>query len=93
MLPYPSLTPTSNIRPNSNINIQRPAPIVRNKRTRAKRSCDQCRKKKIRCDADIKKPCTGCHNTGIQCEFLVEQKKEVLLLVDILLGKVIMLKR
>ncbi|KAI8889161.1 hypothetical protein K501DRAFT_2382 [Backusella circina FSU 941] len=30
------------------------------KRTRAKRSCDFCRKRKSRCDADNSIPCTNC---------------------------------
>lgn len=30
------------------------------KRTRAKRSCDFCRKRKARCDADNTIPCTNC---------------------------------
>ncbi|KAI8375236.1 hypothetical protein BD560DRAFT_83220 [Blakeslea trispora] len=30
------------------------------KRTRAKRSCDFCRKRKSRCDADISTPCSNC---------------------------------
>jgi hypothetical protein len=30
------------------------------KRTRAKRSCDFCRKRKARCDADHTVPCSNC---------------------------------
>lgn len=30
------------------------------KRTRAKRSCDFCRKRKSRCDADHAVPCSNC---------------------------------
>lgn len=30
------------------------------KRTRAKRSCDFCRKRKARCDADHTIPCSNC---------------------------------
>lgn len=30
------------------------------KRTRAKRSCDFCRKRKSRCDADHSIPCSNC---------------------------------
>lgn len=50
-------------------------PIHRAKRTRAKRSCDNCRKRKTRCDADVKQPCTKCSLSDTPCEFLVEQKK------------------
>jgi hypothetical protein len=49
--------------------------IQRKKRTRAKRSCDMCRKKKTRCDADVSQPCTKCKLANIECQFLVEQKK------------------
>jgi hypothetical protein len=30
------------------------------KRSRAKRSCDFCRKRKARCDADVSIPCSNC---------------------------------
>ncbi|KAG0164247.1 hypothetical protein DFQ30_010236 [Apophysomyces sp. BC1015] len=64
ILPKPSHNPTPNT-----VNIPR------TKRTRAKRSCDLCRKKKTRCDADVSKPCTTCKNANTDCQFLVEQKK------------------
>lgn len=47
----------------------------RRKRTRAKRSCDMCRKKKSKCDAELNRPCTNCKNWKTECVFLVEQKK------------------
>ncbi|KAI9284109.1 fungal-specific transcription factor domain-containing protein [Umbelopsis sp. AD052] len=47
----------------------------RRKRTRAKRSCDMCRKKKSKCDAEVNRPCTNCKNWKTECVFLVEQKK------------------
>jgi hypothetical protein len=47
----------------------------RRKRTRAKRSCDMCRKKKSKCDAEVNQPCTNCKNWKTECVFLVEQKK------------------
>ncbi|KAI7876653.1 fungal-specific transcription factor domain-containing protein [Mucor mucedo] len=47
----------------------------RKKRTRAKRSCDHCRKRKTKCDADVRQPCTKCTHANVTCEFLVEQKK------------------
>lgn len=49
--------------------------VYRKKRTRAKRSCDMCRKKKTKCDADVRQPCTKCELANLTCEFLVEQKK------------------
>ncbi|KAI9485171.1 MAG: fungal-specific transcription factor domain-containing protein [Benjaminiella poitrasii] len=54
---------------------QKTIEIERKKRTRAKRSCDSCRKKKTRCDADVNQPCTKCKLANIECQFLVEQKK------------------
>ncbi|KAI8089619.1 fungal-specific transcription factor domain-containing protein [Halteromyces radiatus] len=63
------------IRPGIHYNNRPAVTIPRTKRTRAKRSCDLCRKKKIRCDADVKKPCTSCASSHLECEFLVEQKK------------------
>lgn len=36
----------------------RPVPAL--KRKRAKRSCDFCRKRKSKCDADTSIPCTNC---------------------------------
>ena len=47
----------------------------RTKRSRAKRSCDLCRKRKTKCNADVVQPCYTCQSTGVQCQFLVEQKK------------------
>lgn len=47
----------------------------RRKRTRAKRSCDMCRKKKSKCDAEVNQPCSNCKNWKTECVFLVEQKK------------------
>ncbi|KAI8065137.1 fungal-specific transcription factor domain-containing protein [Gongronella butleri] len=68
--------PLLDIRPGTQVSTDTNKVIIpRTKRTRAKRSCDLCRKKKIRCDADIKKPCSGCAQAGLECEFLVEQKK------------------
>ena len=49
--------------------------IQRKKRTRAKRSCDLCRKKKTRCDAVGNQPCSKCRLAKTDCLFLVEQKK------------------
>ncbi|KAI9006295.1 fungal-specific transcription factor domain-containing protein [Phycomyces nitens] len=54
---------------------QKPIDIHRVKRTRAKRSCDMCRKKKTRCDVDVNKPCTTCRTAKTECQFVIEQKK------------------
>ncbi|KAI8329117.1 hypothetical protein BC941DRAFT_211370 [Chlamydoabsidia padenii] len=45
------------------------------KRTRAKRSCDFCRQRKSRCDADTCTPCTNCKAWGYNCEFQTVRKK------------------
>ncbi|RCI05378.1 hypothetical protein CU098_004292 [Rhizopus stolonifer] len=45
------------------------------KRTRAKRSCDFCRKRKSRCDADHAVPCSNCRAWGLNCEFVTVRKK------------------
>ncbi|KAI9493352.1 fungal-specific transcription factor domain-containing protein [Zychaea mexicana] len=45
------------------------------KRTRAKRSCDFCRKRKSRCDADSSVPCSNCRAWGYTCEFQTVRKK------------------
>ncbi|KAI8371342.1 fungal-specific transcription factor domain-containing protein [Radiomyces spectabilis] len=49
--------------------------IPRTKRTRSSRSCDFCRKRKIRCDGNSTKPCSSCLNANIKCVFSTEQKK------------------
>ncbi|ORY89565.1 fungal-specific transcription factor domain-domain-containing protein [Syncephalastrum racemosum] len=50
-------------------------PPVPLKRTRAKRSCDFCRKRKSRCDADASIPCSNCRAWGYTCEFQAVRKK------------------
>lgn len=45
------------------------------KRTRAKRSCDLCRKRKTRCNADQQQPCETCKNANVECHFVAEQRK------------------
>ncbi|ORZ22512.1 fungal-specific transcription factor domain-domain-containing protein [Absidia repens] len=70
-----SHTTMQDIRPSMNYDTRPATPILRTKRTRAKRSCDLCRKKKTRCDAEVDKSCTNCININAVCTFLVEQKK------------------
>ncbi|OZJ03243.1 hypothetical protein BZG36_03451 [Bifiguratus adelaidae] len=50
-------------------------PTFRLKRTRAKRSCDFCRGRKARCDADERLPCTNCTTWNVPCEFSNTSKK------------------
>ncbi|KAI9246488.1 fungal-specific transcription factor domain-containing protein [Phascolomyces articulosus] len=40
-----------------------------------KRSCDNCRRRKVRCDSNINHPCSKCRKTGTSCEFLIIKKK------------------
>ncbi|GAN07925.1 nitrogen assimilation transcription factor nit-4 [Mucor ambiguus] len=63
------------IAPAASSSESKPSDIHRRKRTRAKRSCDLCRKKKTRCDSDVNQPCTKCRLAKTECQFLVEQKK------------------
>ncbi|KAI7879302.1 hypothetical protein K492DRAFT_208357 [Lichtheimia hyalospora FSU 10163] len=44
------------------------------RRTRAKQSCDSCRKRKTRCNADETFPCSTCVSLGVECH-LSEQKR------------------
>ncbi|KIW45041.1 uncharacterized protein PV06_03462 [Exophiala oligosperma] len=51
-------------------------PLTGDKRKRSKtsRACDECRRKKVRCDAPTEadgtpKTCTNCQKTGVTCEF------------------------
>lgn len=53
-----------------------PAPVTP-KRTRAKRSCDLCRKRKTRCNADETWPCSTCKAIGIECNVGQLKKAEV----------------
>ncbi|KAK5162456.1 hypothetical protein LTR04_003710 [Oleoguttula sp. CCFEE 6159] len=42
------------------------------KRSKVSRACDECRRKKIRCDATTEnegQPCSSCSRTGAQCRF------------------------
>lgn len=51
------------------------------KRTRAKRSCDFCRKRKSRCDADTSTPCSNCRAVcaHIHSMFMQQQHKQLFL--------------
>lgn len=44
------------------------------RRTRAKQSCDSCRRRKTRCNADETFPCSTCVGLGVECH-LSEQKR------------------
>ncbi|KAI7847709.1 fungal-specific transcription factor domain-containing protein [Circinella umbellata] len=60
---------------NNDNNDTNPPQQQRLKRTRAKRSCDFCRKRKSRCDADTSIPCSNCKAWGYTCEFQTVRKK------------------
>ncbi|KAI8143834.1 hypothetical protein BJV82DRAFT_609584 [Fennellomyces sp. T-0311] len=55
------------------------------KRTRAKRSCDFCRKRKSRCDADTSIPCSNCKAVCI-CHPSANTQSEKLELTDVCLS-------
>ncbi|KAI7858755.1 fungal-specific transcription factor domain-containing protein [Circinella umbellata] len=40
-----------------------------------KRSCDNCRKRKVRCDSILNNRCSQCKKAGIECKFLSKPKK------------------
>ena len=40
-----------------------------------KRSCDNCRKRKVRCDSISNNHCSQCKKAGIECKFLSKPKK------------------
>lgn len=64
--PFPFIAPVPGVGPT----IQQRS--VR--RTRAKQSCDSCRRRKTRCNADETFPCNTCVSLGIECH-LSEQKR------------------
>ncbi|OZJ04608.1 hypothetical protein BZG36_02038 [Bifiguratus adelaidae] len=49
--------------------------LHRLKRPRAKRSCDACRRRKAKCNADDQQPCSNCRTHGLACTFLEKRKK------------------
>lgn len=48
-------------------------PMPPRKRSKASRACDECRKKKIKCDAmeepRLSEVCSNCRRSGAECEF------------------------
>ncbi len=58
--PPPSQSLLNNDSLIDNTNTDNGSIVVPLKRTRAKRSCDFCRKRKSRCDADSTLPCSNC---------------------------------
>jgi len=55
-----------------------PNPIRQKERTKVSRACDECRRKKIRCDAVDEtgvKPCSNCARTGAKCAFSRQPQK------------------
>ena len=55
---------------NNNNNKKKNRPSSSNKR-----SCDTCRKRKVKCDSNIQHPCTECKKNEIDCEFLALPRK------------------
>ena len=70
-LPIPRLKNNSKfVLKNTNKKTKKPSqsPLI-------KRSCDHCRKRKVRCDANEQHPCSHCKKIGSSCQFLSQPKK------------------
>ncbi|KAI8870843.1 hypothetical protein GQ42DRAFT_102895, partial [Ramicandelaber brevisporus] len=44
-------------------------------RKRISKACDQCRRRKAKCDFSGSGPCSGCTSAGIECQFTKQSKK------------------
>ncbi|KAH3681040.1 hypothetical protein WICMUC_000021 [Wickerhamomyces mucosus] len=53
----------------SNINDIIDSDNERKIRSKISRACDECRRKKIKCDSNINKPCTNCFKNNDICQF------------------------
>lgn len=49
--------------------------VSKTKRARASKSCDHCRKRKIRCDVEISMPCSKCRASKKECRISQEPKR------------------
>ncbi|KAI9260688.1 fungal-specific transcription factor domain-containing protein [Phascolomyces articulosus] len=65
-LPIPRLRNTTLISKQNN---------TKTKSDRNSKSCDNCRKRKVRCNANIQMPCSGCEKDGVECRFVSTRKK------------------
>ncbi|KIW24786.1 uncharacterized protein PV07_10478 [Cladophialophora immunda] len=70
---FPSAGPRSSIDASSET-LQDPQTGGKRKRSKASRACDECRRKKVKCDAPTEadgtpKTCTNCQKAGVNCEF------------------------
>ncbi|KAL2441120.1 hypothetical protein ABEF95_012261 [Exophiala dermatitidis] len=81
-MPYPSNQPPPSFAPpptranidESPVQTQSPQAGDKRKRSKTSRACDECRRKKVRCDAPTEadgtpKTCTNCQKAGAVCEF------------------------
>lgn len=54
-------------------NTSEPQMMPPRKRSKASRACDECRKKKVKCDAledrDLSELCSNCRRSGAECGF------------------------
>ncbi|KAG2221952.1 hypothetical protein INT45_010476 [Circinella minor] len=62
-------TRLTSILPSPYVHVNRIIDIPRQKRSKAKRSCDRCRKRRIRCNANTNQPCHGCKSIDVECHF------------------------
>ncbi|KAI8142016.1 fungal-specific transcription factor domain-containing protein [Fennellomyces sp. T-0311] len=63
------------IRPQSNDAFNsKSVDIPRKKRRRGRRSCNSCRQRRMKCNADTVQPCYGCKKYGVECHFRDDNK-------------------
>ncbi|KAG2225130.1 hypothetical protein INT45_011813 [Circinella minor] len=67
----PTTTDHDNTTSNSNLHNEQGY----NSSSLNKRSCDICRKRKVKCDSNIQHPCTECKKNQVHCEFLTLPRK------------------
>ncbi|KAI8142018.1 hypothetical protein BJV82DRAFT_157156 [Fennellomyces sp. T-0311] len=62
------IQPQSNVSPDSIL-----LNIPQRKRRRGRRSCNACRQRRMKCDADTILPCSRCKHFGVECHFRNEK--------------------
>ncbi|KAL4804532.1 hypothetical protein BDV18DRAFT_162292 [Aspergillus unguis] len=69
MLPFP---PSQQVGVDPNHDLSYGDQSARRKRTKISRACDECRRKKVRCDASSEsgvETCSNCRRLGVVCQF------------------------
>ena len=76
-----SVLPTApqSLRAQSNLKLNPASTTIasqsRSKVERNNKSCDNCRKRKVRCNANVQNPCAFCLKNKVECQFLSNRKK------------------